>query len=182
MAKQEIEFEFTLEKLTLKVKGSHEVAQKVQAGLSRTLGNLADMQRLALPVAPAAPPNGQRPLPFESENGEVVYDQPVNGQPAVPAPEKVKRTRKANGVSLINLLRDLKGETFFTEARTADAIRDKLKTKGHTFSPSSIAARLQDLTKNDELFRQPSEQGYVYKDTKFDEGPRTQDAPVEPTE
>jgi hypothetical protein len=175
MAKQEIEFEVTLEKLTFKFKGSHEVGQRLQTGLTRTLGNLIDTQRQAMAL-PAEPVNGQRTL-FDMPS-----DEPVNGTPtqtAEPMPEK-RKPRKTNGVSLIGLLRDLKNkERFFIEPRTVEAIRDRLKTMGHSYTESNIAARLLDLIKKNELFRSQSGEVYVYKDSKFDEVPRTEDTAPE---
>jgi hypothetical protein len=74
-------------------------------------------------------------------------------------------------------LRELKNEKFFSEPRSAESIREKLKTKGHTFTTSSIAARLQDLTKKNELYRNVVGDVWLYKDALFNESPGTTNAP-----
>jgi hypothetical protein len=182
MAKQEIEFEVTLEKLSIRYKGSQEMGQRLQANLTRSIGNLVDTQRQAmLPARQAEPLNGQKTL-FEAPVGEHETPAPPVAPvpPAEPLAEK-KKPRKVSGVSLIGMLRDLKSkEKFFAVPRTVDAIREQLKLKGHTYKPSSIAARLLDMIQDDELFRSLSGEVYVYKDTKFDEVPRTEDAAAEP--
>ena len=104
-------------------------------------------------------------------NGQVVIDQPA---------EKPRKPRKTSGVSLTNLLRDLKGERFFSEPRSVEAVREKLKTKGHTFPDSTISSRLLDLTKKNELYRNVVGEIWLYKDTPFNESPGTANLPEQP--
>lgn len=180
MAEQKIKFKVSIKELSFEFEGSREVGQALQAGLSRSLGGLVDAQRIAMAAIPAKP--GTPPVD-ETGNGfngiHVPAEQVVNGQP--PA-DKPKKARKSGGTSLTNLLRDLKKETYFSEPRSPDAVRERLKLKGHTFPENTIASRLLDLTKKDELFRQQSDTGYMYKDTPFDEVPRTAGANPEPAE
>ncbi|HEY7312240.1 MAG TPA: hypothetical protein VH643_22950 [Gemmataceae bacterium] len=147
------------------------MGQALQAGLSRSLAGLVDTQRTAMLPAPVHnPANGNS---NGEANGPVIIDQPT---------EKPRKPRKTSGVSLIGLLRDLKTEKFFNEPRSAEAIREKLKTKGHTFTASNVAARLQDLTKKNELYRNGVGEVWLYKDTPFDESPGIANAPEQPAE
>jgi hypothetical protein len=156
---EKIKFKVTLKELSFEYEGTRE--------------GLVDTQRTAmLPSTPSpthAGVDGDGPAP-------VVIDQ--QAQPA----EKAKKTRRTNGVSLTGLLRDLKAERFFGEPRSVDGVRERLKTKGHTFPDSTISSRILDLTKKNELFRSMVGEVWLYKDTPFDENPRTADAPERPAE
>ena len=84
---------------------------------------------------------------------------------------KPPRQRRTSGVSLKGLLRTLKTEGFFGQARSRAETEARLKDKGHTCKASHVAARLQELTQSDELYRKAvGEDGnYVYQDSAFDE-------------
>jgi hypothetical protein len=169
---EKIKFKVSIKELSFEYEGTREVGQALQAGLSRSLAGLVDTQRTVMLPAPPVPVhdkingNGDGP-------GQIIIDQPA---------ERPRKPRKTSGVSLIGLLRDLKTEKFFGEARSGEAIRERLKAKGHTFTPSTVAARLQDLTKKNELYRRMVGEVWLYKDKPFDEGPRTADAPEQPAE
>jgi hypothetical protein len=169
---EKIKFKVSIKELSFEYEGTREVGQVLQAGLSRSLSGLVDMQRAVMLPAPARPVHDQTNGNGDS-SGTVVIDQPA---------EKPKKPRKTSGVSLINLLRDLKTERFFGEPRSVDTVREKLKTKGHTFADSPISARLLDLTKKNELYRNMVGEIWLYKDIPFDESPRTSDAPEQPAE
>jgi hypothetical protein len=170
---EKIKFKVSIKELSFEYEGSRETGQALQAGLSRSLAGLVDTQRTVMLPAP--------PLPvYDGVNGN------GNGEGQAPvvidqSAEKPRKLRRTSGVSLINLLRDLKTERFFSEPRSVDAVGEKLKTKGHTFTDSPISARLLDLTKKNELYRNVVGEVWLYKDAPFNEGPRTADVPEQPT-
>lgn len=177
MAKQEIKFKVTLKELSIEFEGSREVGQALQTGVNRSLGTLLDMQRAATALPAGLPP--PRPTLFDTHEPG---DESGNGQPAIATPpvEKVKKQRKGNGSSLTTLLRDLKGEKFFTEPRTVEAVRERLKLKGHNHPDKTISSRLLGLTQKNELYRDQDGERFVYKDSPFHEGARTSVPPAEP--
>jgi hypothetical protein len=176
MAEQKIKFKVSIKELSFEYEGSREVGQALQTGLNQSLARLMDTQRTVMAL-----PNGTTPPATEIVDGDGAAAPPAAPTPAAPA-EKVKKPRRTNGVSLINILRELKQERYFNEPRSAESIREKVRLKGHTFSASTVAARLQDLTKKKELHRAESEEGFVYKDTPFNESPGAPSPPVEPAE
>jgi hypothetical protein len=158
---EKMKFKVSIKELSFEYEGTRDVGQALQAGLSRSLAGLMDTQRTVMLPAPPLPIHDQ-----EDGNGDghIVINQRA---------QKPKKPRKSSGVSLIGLLRDLKTEKFFAEPRSVDALREKLKTKGHTFKDSLISARLLDLTQGSELSRSPNGAGWLYKDTPFDESAGT---------
>ncbi|HWY85913.1 MAG TPA: hypothetical protein VNX28_04265 [Gemmataceae bacterium] len=132
-----IKFKVSIKELSFEYEGTREVGQAIQAGLSRSLAGLVDTQRTAMLPVPTLSVHDHVNGNGHESNSSVI-DQPG---------EKSKKPRKSSGVSLIGLLRDLKTEKFFGEPRSLEMLRDKLKTKGHTFRDSTISARLLDLTK-----------------------------------
>jgi hypothetical protein len=168
---EKIKFKISIKELTFEYEGTREVGQALQAGLSRSLAGLVDTQKTVMLPVSSLP----APIP-EKENGTTEV-------PAVSPPgEKAKKPRKSNGSSITNLILELKGERYFVEPRTSENIREKLKTKGHNILSSSMSGPLQKLTQKSELHRQQSEEGYVYKDTPFNESagtPKSADKPAE---
>lgn len=179
MAKQEIKFKVTLKELSIEFEGSREVGQALQTGLNRSLGSLMDMQRAATALPAGLPP--PRATLFDAHDAS---DDTGNGQSAVTPPpaEKPKKQRKGNGSSLTTLLRELKTQNFFNEPRTVEAVRERLKLRGHNHPDKTISSRLLGLTQKNELFRDQDGERFVYKDTPFHEGPRTSVPPAEPAE
>jgi hypothetical protein len=170
---EKIKFKVSIKELSFEYEGTREVGQALQAGLSRSLAGLVDTQRTVMLPSPALPLHDQV---NGNGDGHIVIDQPP--QPA----EKPKKPRKMSGVSLIGLLRDLKTEKYFGEPRSVDVLREKLKTKGHTYRDSTISARLLDMTKKNELFRNIVGEIWLYKDTPFNESPGTTNVPEQPAE
>src|SRR5690349_14409555 len=117
---EKIKFKVSIKELSFEYEGTREVGQALQAGLSRSLANLVDTQRTAMLPAPPRPVqdlgNGDG-----NGDGPVVIDQPP--QPV----QKAKKPRKMTGVSHIGLLRGLKAENYFSEPRSVEIIREKLK-------------------------------------------------------
>ena len=190
MAEQKIKFKVSIKELTFEFEGTREVGQALQTGLSRSLGSLLDTQRVAMASIPSGsastPENNSTTFDTsESEdgvqNGEIEDVHTISGKPPAPAAEKAKRTRKSGGETAISLLRVLKAEGFFKEARDLDAIRKCLRDKGHN-NPAGLSSRLQDMTKKGELYRQNTGDGFIYKDTPFNDTAATPATLIEPAE
>jgi hypothetical protein len=81
---------------------------------------------------------------------------------------KKRGGRRAGSTPVTKLIRDLKEEKFFAEAKTPDAIQAKLKEKGFTILPGPLAARLVEITRKGDLHRQDTGDGFIYKDSPFD--------------
>lgn len=187
----QIEFEFSLTGLSFKFKGTpSNVGLALQNGLHQSISGLMNTQRtVLLPATPALPASGPGDINPPSidppAHGQQANGQVSNGHPAanghVGQESGKGKPRRQGGVSVKNLLRDLKTEGYFAEPRNMDAIRNKLKTKGHNIKPNTISGRLQEMTQKDELFRKQSDDGYIYKDSKFDESSRTTSPPDEPS-
>jgi hypothetical protein len=161
MTAEKIKFKVSIKELSFEYEGAREVGQAVQAGLTRSLAGLVDTQRTAMLPGPAFPVH-----PQTNGNGDGSTPSVI----VTPA-EKPKKPRKSSGVSLIGLLRELKTEKYFGEGRSVDVMREKLKTKGHIFPDSTISARLLDMIKKNELYRNIAGEVWLYKDTPFNENP-----------
>jgi hypothetical protein len=178
---QPVEFKFSLTGLSFEYKGpSHRAGQALQHGLQQSLNGLMNTQRVVLaePEALPALPITYTPAP-----------EPPGATPTTPGPtptnghatngDKPRKTRKPRGPSVTTLLREVIKEGFFREPRLFGAIRQKLKDKGHNPPTNRLGDRLKELVQKSELFRQKSGEDYAYKDTKFDDTPRSADAPDE---
>ena len=119
-------------------------------------------------------------------NGDVALNgHTANAKATAPTPllatEKTKKSRKSGGETAMTLVRSLIVEGYFKEARTVENIRERLRVKGHN-NPGGLTTRLQELAKKDELFRHPTGDGFIYKDTPFNDAPATPASFVEPAE
>ncbi len=176
MAEQKIKFKVSIKELSFEFEGTRDVGQALQAGLSRSIGGLLDTQRTVMALPGVADASTD-----DTPEGVVIPAEPPNGhQP--PPPEKVKKPRKTNGVSVTNLLRELKEKKYFTEPRTSDAIRERLRIDGYTVAANRLSGRLQEMMRKKELYREDTAEGFVYKDTPFDESPRTPNPPANASE
>jgi hypothetical protein len=172
MVLRKTKFKVSIKELTFEFEGSHEEAQEVQDGLRQTLDGLMNTQARVLghreeplrvvevprPAAVAAAPAAAEARP-EAGDG--------NGERTKPRP------RRAKSESPTALMREMKTEGFFSQARSVSEIQERLKLKGHTVRVSTVSARLQELTKKKELFRDNGgeEGNFVYKDTPFNGTP-----------
>jgi hypothetical protein len=174
---EQMEFEFSLTGLKFKFKGpSSRVGQALQSGLQQSINGLLNTQRTVLtaPAALPAPNYGDAdPSSPDAPNSPTANGNGATGQ--APA----KKPRKSGSTPLKVLLRGLKTEGYFKEPRGLESIREKLKEKGHNVTPSSLSSRLKELTQQGELHRQRSGDGFSYKDSPFDDSPRTTDTPGE---
>ncbi len=184
MAQQKMKFKVSIKELTFEFEGTREEGQVLHAGLNRSLGTLLDTPRtvLAIQPAPATAPATTQSMFDDTAVDEVPNGHGTNGHanPAAPA-EKVKKPRKSGGETAMTLLRELIAEGFFKEVRTVDDIREKLRLGGHT-NPGGLTARLPELAKKKILFRVENKDGFIYKDTPFNDGPATTPPVDQPAE
>ena len=178
MVTRKVKFKISIKELQMEFEGTQDLGHQIQRGVTQALGGLMNAQAHLLTAAPEPATVIDAEV---SGSGVANADGPVD-QDGNGGKPKQPRQRKTRGGSLIGLLRGLKQEGFFTQARPVSEIKDRLKDKGHNYTDSNISARLQDLTKKDELFRGKSgEEGpYVYKDTPFNESPRSPNPAEQP--
>ena len=184
MAEQKIKFKVSIKELSFEFEGTREVGQALQAGLNRSLGSLLDTQRVAMSIAaaPALTPVSNPGLVDDPPaHDEVPNGHTTNGKAHAPAAEKVKKPRKSGGETAMTLLRGLIAEGFFKEARSVEGIRERLRLKGHT-NQGGLTARLPELAKKKVLFRVENKDGFIYKDTPFNDGPATSPPVDQPAE
>jgi hypothetical protein len=169
--------------LSIKFEGAHEVGEQIHQGLQQSLGGLMNTQAkvLALREQPSKVVDAKDTArPLVAPNGQ---SSPLRADGGVKKP-KEHRQRRARAESPTALLREMKTEGFFSQARSVSEIQEKLKLKAHTVKLNILTARLADLIKKKELFRNNGveESSYVYKDTPFDEAPRSSSPAGEPVQ
>jgi hypothetical protein len=185
MATRQTEFSISIEKLEIKFKGTQELGQQIQQGVTHAIGGLMNAQARLL----AAPPQPGRVIDAAVMDGA---EPQVNGQPS-PAVngEKAKQPRPRRtkgGPSIASLLYGLKQEGYFSQARTsADALVHLKDNKGHSLPESTVRTELQRMVQKADgdpakLHRSKIEKVYVYKDTPFNEGPRSPSPAEQPAE
>jgi hypothetical protein len=177
-------FKVTIKELSLEYEGAHETARRVQDGIERTLGGLLATQAQVMDASDTAP----RVIDARLDPAEATSQKPA-GQGDTPgegngAKNKPTRQRRAKADSPTALIRELKGEGFFSQARTAGDVQSKLKTMNHHSSLSTISARLGELVSKRELWRTQAdaEKGWLYKDSKFDDDGRSANGVGEPVQ
>jgi hypothetical protein len=179
-------FSISIEKLQIEFEGSQEVGQQIQHGVQQALGGLMNAQARLLAMREQVAPTGDvrvidAPV---SDDGPVGANGNGTGTAANTDKPKQPRQRKASGASLTGLLRAMKAEGFFSQARSRGDTEARLKEKGHTFKSNNVAARLMELAQKNELFRKAiGEDGnYVYKDSPFDESSGSPNAGQQPSQ
>lgn len=196
MAVRKTKFRISIKELSFEFEGSQEVGLEIQQGIQQSLGSLMQTQARVLAHREASGVVVEAPAPlFDGQDAQGA--SPLNGAPplngAIPPNtatptkgEKVKpaRQRRAKADSPMALLREMKAEGFFAQARSAVEIQEKLKLKGHTVKTSTISARLKELTQKKEFFRDnAAEEGsFVYKDSPFHEMPGSPNSPEQPSQ
>jgi len=172
-------FKISIEKLQIEFEGGQEEGQLIQHEVRQALGGLMNTQARLLNIRDQA---------GRIVNGEVVEAEASPGSSAMDGSgEKQKQPRQRRpkgGPSLVNLLRTLKHEGFFSQPRPVSEIMIRLRDKGHNCRPETVSTRLLELTQKEELHRATSgEEGvYVYKDTPFHESIRSPSPPDQPAE
>jgi hypothetical protein len=179
MVTRKTKFSISIEKVKIEFEGSQELGQQIHQGVQQAIGGLMNTQT--------------RLLSIRDQPGQVIDTEIVDGgTPLVPAAtdgngekQKQQRQRRSRGgTSLVNLLRGLKEEGFFSQPRPVSEILVRLKEKGHICRQDIVSARLKDLTQREELYRATSgeENVYVYKDTPFHESIRSRSPTDQPAE
>lgn len=167
MVIRKTKFSISIEKVKIEFEGSQELGQQIHQGVQQAIGGLMNTQSRLL----AAPHE-----PIRVIDGTVEDDNGMDGADGNGEKQKQPCQRRTkSGTSLVSLLRALKQENFFSQPRPVSENIVRLKDKGHTCRQGTVSARLQEMTQKDELYRATSgEEGvYVYKDTPFNESPRS---------
>lgn len=170
MAFRKTKFSISIEKLQIEFEGGHEEGQQIQQEVRQVLGGLMNTQArlLAIHDKPTQIANADSvdtaPTPLQAE---------TNGYGEKQKPPRQRRQK--GGPSLVNLLRSIKQEGFFSQSRPVSEILVRLKEKGHNCRQATVSTRLQELTQKEELYRANSgdEGVYVYKDSPFHESTRS---------
>jgi hypothetical protein len=177
MAIRQTEFSISIEKLEIKFKGTQELGQQIQQGVTQAIGGLMNAQARLLTA---------RDEPAQVVDGTVIdgTGSSVNGHDTSDgAAEKAKQPRQRrtrSGPSIANLLLGLKQERYFSQARASGEVLSYLKdSKAHNLRGPAVMTELQRMVqKNDadpaKLYRNKNDSGdYVYKETPFNDDPRS---------
>jgi hypothetical protein len=181
MATRKVKLRISIKEFSMDFEGTQDLGLQIQQGFTEAIGGLMNAQARML----AAQPEPGQVIDAEVSDSGTAR---VNGQESQNAygekGKQPKQRRARSGVSLTNLLRGLKKEGYFSQARPVSDILERLKDKGHSnFTESNISARMQELTKKNELYRDKNGQGvYVYKDSQFDEAQRSEGPSEQPAE
>jgi hypothetical protein len=185
MATRQTEFSISIEKLEIKFKGTQELGQQIQQGVTQALGGLMNAQARLL----AARDDSVRVIEGTDLDGT---ESQVNGQTSSdgssdkPKPPRQRRTK--GGPSIANLLNGLKQEGYFSQARaSADVLVHLKDNKGHSLPENTVRTELQRMVQKDDrdpakLYRSKNEKLYIYKDTPFNESngsPSTAEQPAQ---
>ena len=173
MATNKVKFSMTLEKLSFTFEGDSDKGQQIQQGISRTLGDLAKLQHQA---------SGSEYPPEQKQiTGSVIETKPLKrrrsrksaapgGAEAEPSEGEASAdetgSRRTSGVSIKQLVLDLKKQGFFGQPRTTVQLRDEVNTKGHTHvRDNHLTAPLKRLCIAEILKRTQNENGvWQYQD------------------
>jgi hypothetical protein len=185
MATRKVKFNISIKELQIEFEGTQELGQQIQHGVTQALGGLMN--------APA------RLLTARDEPARVVdaavqdrAEPQVNGQASPDGSgDKAKSPRQRRtkgGPSIASLLHGLKQEGYFSQARTSADVLVHLKdNKGHSLPESTVRTELQRMVQKADgdpakLHRSKIEKVYFYKDTPFNEGPRSPSPAEQPAE
>ncbi len=171
-----MKFEMSIKELSFKFEGDFEQGQKIQTGISKALGEIANLQNGALGLPPAKPVEARvieslpptrsrrRKRKPEAAESEAEDSAETNGSEKGAA-------RKSTGSSPMQLLKELRKSGFFEGGKTVGDIVSHVNAKGHTkLVPGSFSAQLQSLSKKDILSRTQDESGgWVYSPGTKDE-------------
>ncbi len=177
MVTNQTEFSISIEKLEIKFKGTQELGQQIQQGVTQAIGGLMNAQARLLAAQPqptevidAVVPNGQPAQPNGQGNHSVADG---NGE----KPKQPRQRRTKGGPSIASLLHGLKQEGYFSQARTSADVLVHLKdNKGHSLPETNVRTELQRMVQKTDgdpaklhRSKNDSEKVYVYKDTPFNE-------------
>lgn len=169
MASQKMKFKMNIKELSFEFEGDFEHGQKIQTGISKALGEIANLQTGAMGLPPTRPaearvveaaalPAFSRPRrrrkrpPAEGGEADGTGAEETEGSEAV--------ARKSSGSSPMKLLLGLRKDGFFEGGKTTADIVTHVQTKGHTkLNTRSFTAQLVALCKKDILTRSDSGDG-----------------------
>ena len=179
MASNKIKFEMTLKELNFKFEGDYEQGQRIQSGITRALGDIANIQNTASGTKPPAlidlPPANATPTRWKkrrkTQDGAAEGDPTaVDGNGDLNLAEEPTQ-RRSNSESPTHLLINLRKTGFFESAKSASQILDHLTTKGHTsLAHSDLTSPLLKLCQRDVLVRsKPDGKSWHYGNGAKDE-------------
>lgn len=164
-----MKFEMSIKELSFKFEGDFEQGQKIQTGISKALGEIANLQSGALGLPPVKPAEARVIETFPPARTRRRRKKPeavASEAEALAETNDSERgaARKSTGSSPMRLLKDLRKTDFFEGGRTVGEIVSHVNAKGHTkLVPGSFSAQLQALSKRDVLRRTPDDvRGWVY--------------------
>jgi hypothetical protein len=179
MASNKIKFEMTLKELNFKFEGDYEQGQRIQSGITRALGDIANIQNNAMgakppaliDLPPANTPSTRRKRRRKTQDGA------EEGDPASPQGDgelglsEEPTQRRSNSESPTLLLMNLRKTGFFETPKSASQILDHLTTKGHTsIAHSDLTSPLTKLCQRDVLVRnKPDGKSWHYGNGAKDE-------------
>jgi hypothetical protein len=180
MASRSVKFEISLKELSVKFEGDIQTAERMHSQITGALNSLASAQNKLLSsgqqATPASPPevSTSRRRRRRSKKAEGI-DQSVFEADVVPADgtpssegtngngdSSESRRARRSGPGVQTLIQRLKSEGFLLEPRTIADIRGELSRRGHTFESREISPALVRLTKQEDLQRQSTADGWSY--------------------
>lgn len=184
MVTRKVKFSMSIKEIHVDFEGSQELGQQIQQGVQQALGSLVNTQSRLL----AATPEPKQVIDALVQDVQPAQGNGHGSQPWIDANgDKAKRPRQRRtkgGPSIANLLLSLKQERYFSQARTgADVLVHLKDNKGHNSRENSVRTELQRMVQRGDLFRMTNgENVYVYKDTPFDESPRSPSSAEQPAQ
>jgi|GEM_PF-5473068 len=162
MASNKIKFEMVLKELAFKFEGDYEQGQKIQTGITKALGDIANLQSNAMgakapalidiPASSAAPLRRKRKR--KTQNGEIDGESSATENGAEPQ----KSERRSSSESPTLLIKTMRKTGFFETPKSAVDILNHLTTKGHTsFGHSDLTSPLANFCKQEILSRSKPE-------------------------
>jgi hypothetical protein len=153
-----IKFEMSVKEITFKFEGDYEQGQRLQSGISKTLGELGKLQTMAVGAEEPKQITGSvTTLPKRRSRRKRTEDadsNAENGPQGNGADQGHGEERRSTGTSVSQLLRGLRETGFFSNPKTTKEIVSHLATAGHTgVRSSSLTATLQNLVRKNELKR-----------------------------
>jgi hypothetical protein len=179
MASQKMKFEMNIEKLSFKFEGDFEQGQKIQTGISKAIGEIANLQNGAMGLPPIKAADA-RVLESNTSVSEVrkrrrkrkVADSPSEetlatnggGEETTEAQSEGAGTRKPSGVSPKGLLMELRKDGFFEEGKIQGEVVAELAKRGYTkILPTSLPHAFTKLVQEKILSRDKnSDNVWVY--------------------
>lgn len=181
MVTRKVKFNISMKEIRIEFEGTQELGQQIQQGVTQALGGLMNAQARLL----AARNDTPRVVDAAVLDGaETQFNGQGNPDGTGDKPKQPRQRRSKGGPSIGNLLLGLKHDGYFSQARTSAVVLIHLKdNKGHNLPESTVRTELQRMIQRGDLFRITNgENVYAYKDTPFNEGPRSPSAVEQPAQ